>query len=70
LWWGGGSALLPGNSDRTKGIGLKLFQESSRLDMRVIFFSVVRHRLPGEVVESPSLEVVKESIDEALRDEA
>jgi len=47
-----------------------LFQERSRLDMRINFFSVVRHRLPGEVVESPSLEVFKESIDEALRDEA
>jgi len=38
--------------------------------MRINFFSVVRHRLPGEVGESPSLEVFKESIDEALRDEA
>ena len=54
-----------------RGNGLQLSQRRFRSDIRKKNFSkavVQWHRLPREVVESPSLEVFKNHRDMALRD--
>ena len=67
MWQGGCWSLLPGNTDRLGGNGLKLHQERFILEIRKHFFSerVVRHwnRMPRELVELLSLDMFKESVE-------
>jgi len=57
-------------SDRTRDKGHKLKHRNFQLKMRKSFFAlrVMEHwnRLPGEVVESPSLEIFKTRLDKVL----
>jgi len=57
-------------SDRTRGSGHKLKQRNLQLNMRKNFFPLrvmePWHRLPREVVESPSLEIFQTHLDAVL----
>jgi len=52
-------------SNRTRGNGHKLKHMEFHLNTRKNFFTFF-HRLPREVVHSPSLEILKSHLDEVL----
>ncbi|RMC06772.1 hypothetical protein DUI87_16218 [Hirundo rustica rustica] len=62
--------FLQAATDRMRGHSLQLHQGKYRLDIRKKFFieGVIKYwnGLPGEVVESPSLDVFKKRLDVAL----
>ncbi|KAJ7425583.1 hypothetical protein BTVI_02462 [Pitangus sulphuratus] len=66
----GGSLFSQATSDRLGGRSLKLYRGRFRLGIRKKFFTegVIGHwsGLPKEVVDSPSLEVLKKRLDVAL----
>ena len=67
-----GFDLFPGNSDNTRGNALKLCQRRFKWDIKKSLFSegvlMEWHRLPKEVVQSPSVEAFKKCEDVALGD--
>lgn len=66
------SRLLVASSDRPRVNSYKLEHGRLCLNIRKHFFTLQLaehwHRLPGEVVESPSLEILKSSLDMAWID--
>ena len=67
---GGAELFSLGSGDRTPGNSSKLHQGRFRLNIRKHFFAkrVVKqwNRLPGEVVDAPSLSALKRRLDNAL----